>query len=67
MENTIKRVLRPKQFAEKYEIGLSSFWRHVKNDPEFPKPIKLSPGVTVVDSEEADAWYTAKRAAGRGG
>jgi prophage regulatory protein len=60
MEKTAKRVLRPKQFAETYQIGLSSFWRHAKTDPTFPKPFHLSPRVTAVDADEAAAWYAAK-------
>jgi prophage regulatory protein len=55
-----RRVLRPKQFADKYQMGLSSFWRHAKEDPDFPKPFKLSPRVTAIDADEADAWYAAK-------
>jgi prophage regulatory protein len=59
----LRRVLRPKQFAEKYGIGLSSFWRHVKSDPTFPRPFKLTERTTAIDEAEADAWYQQKRAA----
>lgn len=61
--STKRRVIRPKQFAEKYGIGLSSFWRHVKTDPTFPRPFKLSSRTTAIDEDEADAWYAAKLAA----
>ncbi|GAB1393240.1 hypothetical protein MASR1M60_14030 [Rhodocyclaceae bacterium] len=58
------RVLRPRQFADKYQMGLSSFWRHAKEDPTFPKPFKLTPRCTVVDADEAEAWFESKKKGG---
>lgn len=32
--------------AKRYRISRAAIWRWVKNNPDFPKPIKLSPGAT---------------------
>lgn len=63
MEKSARRVLRPRQFADKYQMGLSSFWRHAKEDPTFPKPFKLTARCTVVDADEAEAWFELRKAA----
>lgn len=34
-----------------------------KHDSEFPRPIRLSPDVTIWDEREVDAWIERKRAA----
>jgi prophage regulatory protein len=62
---TTQRALRAKELAETFGIGLSSVWRHVQEDPEFPRPIKLTPRCTVFDAAEAEAWYEARKAARR--
>ena len=51
-----RNLLRPKKAAEKLDIGLSSTWERVKNDPDFPKPFKLSSRVTVFFEDELDAY-----------
>lgn len=57
-----QQALRPKKAAEKLAIGLSTLWAKAKNDPDFPKPVKLSPGTTVFIERELDDWM-ARRAA----
>lgn len=42
--------------------GVSTAWRHCKQDPDFPKPIRLSPGCTRFNVGEIRA-YLAKKAA----
>lgn len=42
--------------------GVSTLWRHCKEDPEFPRPIRLSPGCTRFNVGEIRA-YLAKKAA----
>ncbi|KJJ95051.1 regulatory protein [Burkholderiaceae bacterium 26] len=54
--------LRPPKAAEKLGIGLSTLWARAKNDPEFPRPVKLGPATTVFLEHELDA-YLAKCAA----
>lgn len=58
-----RRSLRATQLAEIFGIGLSSVWRHVKNDPSFPRPIKLTPRCTVFDADEVAAWFESRKAA----
>jgi len=41
--------------------GVSTLWRHCKQDPDFPKPIRLSPGCTRFNVGEIRA-YLAKKA-----
>ena len=40
-------------------ISRSTLWRWV-NEGKFPKPIKLSEGVTVWRLEDVDAWISSK-------
>lgn len=46
MQTQASKSLRPKQAAEFLGIGLSTLWRKVKEDPDAPKPRKLSERVT---------------------
>lgn len=41
--------------------GVSTLWRHCKQDPDFPKPIRLSPGCTRFNVGDIRA-YLAKKA-----
>jgi len=55
MENLF---LRPKAVAEKLGISTTTIWRWVKDeDMHFPKPIKLTPMITVFNASEIDAWH----------
>jgi predicted DNA-binding transcriptional regulator AlpA len=40
----------------------ATVWRWSKDDPSFPKPFRLSKGVTVWDEGEILAWIEAKKA-----
>lgn len=42
----IPAVMRPKAAAEYLGMGLSTVWRRAKEDPDFPKPVKLGPRTT---------------------
>lgn len=50
------KYLRPNAAANKLGIGLSSLWLLIKNDPTFPRPIKLTPRTTVLSERELDAY-----------
>jgi prophage regulatory protein len=54
----------PKQAAAKFDISLATLWRWVKFNPEFPKPIRLSPGCTRFPDADLDA-YAQSRSAGK--
>jgi len=59
------RAIRPTQAAQKFAIGLSTLWLRVKNDPQFPKPIKLGPRTTIFLEHELDAYLAACAAQSR--
>lgn len=52
-----------KQVAARYSVTRPTVWRWVKTDPNFPKPISLSPGCTRWRLDEIEAWEAARRAA----
>lgn len=54
-------LLRPTEVAAYLGVSVATFWRYAKNDPAFPKPIKLSAGVTVVPLDELAAWVDTRR------
>lgn len=56
------QVLRVPAACKKLgDIGQATLWRLSKDDPAFPKPFKLSAGVTVWDESELDAWLLTKK------
>ncbi|WP_320534803.1 helix-turn-helix transcriptional regulator [Robbsia andropogonis] len=58
------RAMRPSKGAEYLGIGLSTFWRYARTLPDFPRPVKVSPRVTLFMEDELSAWLE-KRAAER--
>lgn len=50
------RLLTVQQVAETLGVSVSFVWRKAKTDPTFPKPIRLSPGITRWDDEEVKNW-----------
>lgn len=52
-----------KQVAAACNIGISTVWNLVKEDPTFPKPIYLSPRVVRWTNAEIIAWVKARAAA----
>lgn len=57
-----RRTVRPAGAAAKLSIGISSVWFKVKNDPNFPRPFKLSARTTVFFDDELDAYLVAQAA-----
>jgi len=60
----IGQYLRAKQVAEYLSVGLSSVWAMAKNNPDFPRPLRLGPRTTVWDRDQLDTFV--ERRAGRG-
>lgn len=56
---------RPKPSAAHLEIGLSTLWRWAKERHDFPKPIKLSPRVTVFRVADLEAFITRQQGASK--
>ncbi|CAG9247061.1 conserved hypothetical protein [Burkholderia cepacia] len=50
------RALRPAAAAQKLGIATSTLWAKVRNEPDFPRPIKVSPRVTIFTESSLDAW-----------
>lgn len=50
------RSLRPRQAAEFLGIGVSTLWRWCSQDPNAPKPLRLSARVTVFREADLAAW-----------
>lgn len=57
------RGLRPAKAAEKLGIGLSTLWLRAKNEPNFPKPFKIGPRITLFLEQELDAYLATCAAA----
>ena len=49
--------LRIKDVMDKTGIAKSTIWLWVKEE-KFPKPIKLSPRITVWENEKIDEWMS---------
>ncbi|QLB63465.1 helix-turn-helix transcriptional regulator [Paraburkholderia caribensis] len=50
------RGLRPKQAANHIGISVASLWRYARNRDDFPRPVKLSEGVTIFFEGELNDW-----------
>lgn len=48
------------QLAARFGTSRQTVWGWARNDPTFPKPIKLSPGCTRWKLAEIEAWEAAK-------
>ncbi len=48
--------LRPRKAAEFLGIGESTLWRYIKELPDFPRPRKIGPRMTVLLQHELAAW-----------
>ena len=51
------KFLRIKDVMDKTGIAKSTIWLWVK-EGKFPKPIKLSPRITVWENEKIDEWMS---------
>lgn len=60
--NTQIRAIRLPRVCEITASSKATTWRRVQLDPSFPKPFRLSPGVTVWDEAEILAWLESKKA-----
>jgi predicted DNA-binding transcriptional regulator AlpA len=58
-----KRYSRIAKACERIGVSKPTFYRYVRDVPDFPKIIKLSERVSVIDDEELEAWATRRRAA----
>jgi prophage regulatory protein len=56
-----KQIVRPKEAAEMLGVSLSTIWRYLRLDPDFPKQYKLSTRVTGFDEQELNDFCAKKR------
>lgn len=45
-----------RQLAARWGVSRGTPWRWLKTDPDFPKPVTLSPGCTRWRAAEIEAW-----------
>lgn len=54
------RILRVKEVANRVGGSVSLVWKLAAEDPDFPKPVRVTPGITGFVEDEVDAFITAK-------
>ena len=54
-------LISTKDVAERLNIGRSTVWFYVKEDPTFPRPHRLSPRNVRWDEQEIDQWLKSKK------
>lgn len=59
-------ILRDALAAKKLGMARGTLWRLAKEDPDFPKPVKISPKITGWIEAEIDQYIAAKIAESRG-
>lgn len=57
-----ENYLKDAEVAQRYGAHRTWPWRRVKKDPDFPKPIRLSPGCTRWRLSDIEAWEHRKSA-----
>ena len=50
-----------KDLSERYKVGRATIWRWLKDNLDFPKPVKLSPGCTRWKMSEIEKWESKKQ------
>ena len=53
---TTPQNLRPREAAYFLGVGIATIWRWTKSRPDFPRPYKLGPRVTVYRRGDLEAW-----------
>ncbi|WP_321947085.1 hypothetical protein [Paraburkholderia sp. J10-1] len=56
-------ALRPPAAAAYIDVSIGKLWKLVKDDPDFPQPIKAAPRITLFLTSALDKWLAAKAAA----
>ena len=51
------------QLSARYDVHRTTPWRWAKTQPDFPKPVTLTPGCTRWKLSEIEAWETARASA----
>ena len=56
------RAIRLPQVCDMTGLSRATVWRFARDDPQFPKPFRLSEAATVWDEPEILSWVQTKRA-----
>jgi predicted DNA-binding transcriptional regulator AlpA len=59
--NKAKEYIRAKKLAPQLDVSIPTVWRWSRENPDFPKPYRLSGRVTAWKISEIEAWAEAKR------
>ena len=51
------------QVAERLTVSAATVWRYTREQSDFPKPIKLSPGCSRWRADEVDNWLATRERA----
>jgi prophage regulatory protein len=62
MAELLSPSARPARAAQILGMGESTFWRYAQR-PDFPKPRRLGPRITVFDVDELLTWRDAQAGA----
>ncbi len=57
----MKKLLRADALARTLAISRSTLWRWCKDKADFPRPKKLSLGVTVWIADEVEEWLNLQK------
>lgn len=56
------RFLRVSEVSERYGASVNTIWRWAKRHPDFPKPVKLGPGITAWRLSDLEAFESQREA-----
>jgi prophage regulatory protein len=56
MSDHLLSIERPQQVWARLNVSPATGWRRVRNDPDFPRPVKLGPNSTGFLRHEVDAY-----------
>jgi prophage regulatory protein len=59
--NDLRHHKRAAEVAKMFGVSRKTVWNWIKSDPSFPRPVSLSPNVTVFMDDELQEWLTAKQ------
>lgn len=54
-------LIRPATAAVRYDVSRRTIARRVRDDPDFPQPIRVSKRLVLFKCAELDAYFDSKR------
>lgn len=55
-------LLRPASAAARYDLSRRTIARRMRDDPDFPQPIRVNKRLVLFKRSELDAYFDGKRA-----